>query len=33
MKYKLYKEEKYNIAFVFFILPDSSTLIQLAPET
>lgn len=33
MKYKLYKEEKYKIAFVFyyFFWPDSSTLIQLAP--
>lgn len=33
MKYKLYKEEKYKIAVVFyyFFWPDSSTLIQLAP--
>lgn len=32
MKYKLYKEEKYKLHLYFiFFLPDSSTLIQLAP--
>lgn len=33
MKYKLYKEEKYklHLYFIIFFLPDSSTLIQLAP--
>lgn len=33
MKYKLYKEEKYklHLYFIIFFLPDSSSLIQLAP--